>query len=84
MNIIERAKGFYWNHVANPYEYAKHIGVNIGENCLIATKGFSTEPYLITIGNHVQLTVGCQIHTHGGAILYEIDTQSLTFLEKSS
>lgn len=56
----------YWNYIASPYKFAKHIGVNVGENCLIATKGFSTEPYLITIGNHVQLTVGCQIHTHGG------------------
>lgn len=27
---------------------------------------WSTEPYLITIGNHVQLTDGVRIHTHGG------------------
>ncbi|MBR3010292.1 MAG: acyltransferase [Prevotella sp.] len=66
MGIISRIVNYYWIHVASPYKYAKHIGVSIGDNCLIATKGFSTEPYLVTIGNNVQLTVGCQIHTHGG------------------
>ena len=66
MRLFSRVVNFYWNNIASPYMYAKHIGVNIGKNCFIATKGFSSEPYLITIGNNVQITVGCQIHTHGG------------------
>lgn len=47
--------------------YAKHIGVNIGKNCLISTRKWSTEPYLITIGDNVQVTKDAYFHTHGGA-----------------
>ena len=46
--------------------YAKHIGVNIGEHTLISTRNWSTEPYLITIGNNVQVTQDAYFHTHGG------------------
>ncbi len=46
--------------------FAKIIGVKIGEGTLIATKKFSWEPYLITIGNHVQIANDVAIHTHGG------------------
>lgn len=49
-----------------PKMYARLIGVNIGKNCAIHTKNFSTEPYLITIGNNAALTHGVAIHTHGG------------------
>lgn len=49
-----------------PEKYARHIGVNIGENCLISTRNFGTEPYLITIGDNVQITRGVHIFTHGG------------------
>lgn len=46
--------------------YAKLIGVKIGKNCAIYTKNWSTEPYLVTIGNNVAITHGVFIHTHGG------------------
>lgn len=65
-NIFQRIAKLYWHHIASPEKEARHAGMKIGKNCLIATRGWSTEPYLITIGNNVQLTVGCQIHTHGG------------------
>lgn len=48
-----------------PERYAKSIGVNIGSNNLIGKNHWSSEPYLITIGNHCQLT-NCRIFTHGG------------------
>lgn len=57
---------FYWKFIASPEEYARHIGVKIGKNCLINTRNWSSEPYLITIGNNVQVTRGVSIHTHGG------------------
>lgn len=59
-------KRIYWNFLASPEKYARHIGVSIGENCLISTKNFGTEPYLIKIGNNVQITHGVSIHCHGG------------------
>lgn len=46
--------------------YAKLLGVKIGCNTLICTKNWSSEPYLITIGNNCQITSGCSFHTHGG------------------
>ena len=67
MNIFHYISSFYWNYIASPIQYSKHIGVQIGDNCLIATKNWSSEPYLIKVGNHVQITNEVYIHTHGGA-----------------
>lgn len=46
--------------------YARFLGVKIGKNCMVA-RGVSwpTEPYLVTIGNNVQITHCVSIHTHG-------------------
>lgn len=51
----------------SPERHARMIGVNLGKNCLVyRSMEWPSEPYLITIGNHVQLTRGVAIHTHGG------------------
>lgn len=48
-------------------EYARRIGVNIGKNNFVPDKEtWSSEPYLITIGNNCQITMGVRIFTHGG------------------
>ena len=39
-------------------------GVRIGENCLIHTTLFSTEPYLVHIGDHVAISAGTCFITH--------------------
>lgn len=64
--IFDIIKDICYRVFLSPERYARIIGVKIGENCLIATRNWSTEPYLVTIGNHVQLTNGVSIHTHGG------------------
>ena len=46
---------------------ARSLGVKIGKNCSIASLGFGSEPYLITIGNHVQITGDVKFFNHGGA-----------------
>lgn len=46
--------------------YAKMLGVKIGRNTMINTKNWSTEPYLVTIGNNCQITSDVWFHTHGG------------------
>lgn len=46
-------------------KWAKYIGVNIGSDNLIGKLHWSSEPYLITVGSHCQLTT-CKIFTHGG------------------
>lgn len=55
-----------WKKFASKTGYARHIGVTIGKNCLIDTYNWATEPYLITIGNNVQITGGVSFYTHGG------------------
>ena len=64
--ILECLTRVYWRIFKSPEEYARHIGVVVGENCLINTRNWSSEPYLITIGNNVQITSNVYIHTHGG------------------
>ena len=52
----------------NPESYAKYIGVSIGTDNFIADKDcWSSEPYLISIGNHCAITKGVRFFTHGGA-----------------
>ena len=64
--MLEKIVGFYWRFIASPEAYARHIGVTIGKKCFISTREWSNEPYLIIIGNNVQVTRGVSIHTHGG------------------
>lgn len=69
MNILTLIKKVYWHILMSPEKEARHLGVTIGEHCLISTRYWSSEPYLITIGNHVQVTDCVSFHTHGGVIL---------------
>jgi acetyltransferase-like isoleucine patch superfamily enzyme len=48
-------------------KYLRKQGMKIGENCHFSTMSFSTEPYLIEIGNHVAIAAGSEIITHDGA-----------------
>ena len=45
---------------------AKLLGVKMGKNVLVATKTWSTEPWLVTLGDNVQVTKDVYFHTHGG------------------
>lgn len=64
--MLNKIVRFYWRFIASPETYARHIGVTIGKNCFISTREWSNEPYLIIIGNNVQVTRGVSIQTHGG------------------
>lgn len=56
-------KRFFWSHE----KYARSIGVSIGKDCWIRTRNFGSEPYLIKLGDHVQITDGVKFFTPGGA-----------------
>ena len=49
-------------------KYLRQKGVKIGDDCLIFTINFSTEPYLIEIGNHVVVSPGVTFITHDGSV----------------
>lgn len=56
----------------NPVRWAKRMGVKVGEQTIISPDtNFSSEPYLISIGNHVQVTRSVSIYTHGGLMLQD-------------
>ena len=43
-------------------------GVKIGDGCLIYSRFFDSEPYLIKIGNHVAVASGVRFITHDGGV----------------
>lgn len=69
--MFKRLVNLYWRFIASPEMYARHIGVKIGKNCLIDTRYWSTEPYLVSIGDNVQITHCVSVHTHGGGQFYQ-------------
>lgn len=66
MNFIKKISLFYHRYCCSKEQYARYLGVNIGNNCRIAIRNWSSEPYLVTIGNNVAITKGVSINTHGG------------------
>ena len=54
----------------NPVGFCRKIGVQIGEDCVIlgSHHPFGTEPYLVTIGDHVRINAGVQFITHDGGV----------------
>lgn len=67
MKILSNIKKLYHRYLTSSIDYAKYLGVNIGDNNFINTRSWGSEPYLITIGNHVQITDNVIFNTHGGA-----------------
>lgn len=50
-------------------QYLRNQGVQIGENCAIDySASFGSEPYLISLGNHVRVNEGVQFITHDGGV----------------
>ena len=47
--------------------YARKKGVKIGENCRIYIKNWGSEPFLISLGDHVTVTSGVKFITHDGS-----------------
>lgn len=48
--------------------YARKIGVTIGQNCrLIGNPNWGSEPWLIELGNHVEVSNNVVFVTHDGA-----------------
>lgn len=64
--ILDIYRRTFWK----PEKHARYLGVEIGNNCNIATRHFSSEPYLIKIGNHVQITAGVKFFAHGGGWVF--------------
>ena len=68
MGIVNRIVAKYKHH-RDPVQYWREQGAKIGENCEIySSASFGSEPYLVTIGNHVRITAGVKLITHDGGV----------------
>ena len=71
MNLITKIFSYLINNLSymyNPIAHARRLGVKIGKDCRFSGKvQFGTEPYLITIGNHVSISCSNFI-THDGGV----------------
>ncbi len=57
-----------WRMYKNPVAHARKRGVTVGERCkFITPTHWGSEPWLITIGNHVEFSANVTLLTHDGA-----------------
>ncbi len=50
-------------------KWFRHHGMQVGENCTICCNILPSEPYLVSIGNNVTISVPVQILTHDNSII---------------
>lgn len=68
MNVIGTLLSNYRKR-KNPIQYWKNMGVQIGDRCEIyPSANFGSEPYLISLGDHVRVNAGVQFVTHDGGV----------------
>ena len=68
LNSLKKIQGRFMRYILPPNRYAKCIGVKIGKGCVINTKHFPTEPYLIEFGDYVRVAMHTKFFTHGGLV----------------
>tara|TARA_B110000093_G_C12942707_1_gene398713 strand:- start:916 stop:1455 length:540 start_codon:yes stop_codon:yes gene_type:complete len=66
-NPFKKFLNFY-KRKKNSINWARSLGVKIGNDCKIATYEWGSEPYLIEIGNHVHITNNVQFINHDGGV----------------
>jgi acetyltransferase-like isoleucine patch superfamily enzyme len=68
MNFIYRVFNFIARLLLSNKRYAKLVGIKFGKDCrFVGNISFGSEPYLVSIGNHVSITK-CNLLTHDGAV----------------
>jgi len=58
-----------WDIARDPVSFARRIGVRVGNDCMlngVSRKTFGSEPYLISLGNHVGVGADVLFITHDG------------------
>ena len=73
-NLIKSISA-YMSLKKDPVSYVRSLGVMVGKDCrLIGVRHgagtFGSEPYLISIGDHVTITGGVQFVAHDGGAGY--------------
>lgn len=81
--MIRNLKSIYRRCFWSLERQASHAGVVLGNDNFIASRFWSSEGYLITIGSHCQLTANCKIFTHGGGMQCDSNILNLIVSGKS-
>lgn len=79
---LKKLKRYYYRLTKNWLLYAESLGVEIGKGCAIATEYWGSEPFLISIGDNVQITSGVRFYTHGGAWVFRRLDSSFDYFGK--
>lgn len=68
--VIKRIYRLYVSYSGSEtkIKYFRKRGMKIGKDCFLLTMAFSTEPYLIEIGDHTAISGGTTFITHDAAI----------------
>lgn len=67
LKLVRSGYNFYLKK-SNPIKYAQKIGVHMGERCrLNGSPDWGSEPWLIQIGNHTEISFDCAFITHDGS-----------------
>lgn len=68
MGILSSIKNRYCK-AKNPIKYWRKKGVSIGDGCEIySSASFGSEPYLVSLGNHVRINANVLFVTHDGGV----------------
>ena len=67
-NILRKIFWAIVKRLVSAKKYAKIIGVKMGEGCVISSKKFGSEPYLITLGRRVHITQNVSFVNHDGGV----------------
>lgn len=65
--MLSKFSAIYKRLFLSPQKRAKKAGVIMGDDNFIVGDFWGSEPYLITIGSHCQITRNVKFYTHGGA-----------------
>ena len=69
MNCLIKLLSIYRRIFWSLERQARYAGVALGKGNFIASEFWSTEGYLITVGNHCQITHGVKVLTHGRVVI---------------
>lgn len=73
LRILKEFLKYYFDYFvrfhADKIAYLRYRGVRIGNECLVLThiNNFSSEPWLIELGNHVKMSAAVTMITHDGS-----------------
>lgn len=66
MKIINKIKQLYNRYFLSYEQQALKAGIKMGKDNQFLSNFWSSEPYLIEIGDNCQITAGVKFFTHGG------------------